>query len=1299
MSAPLELTITIGPAPKDAGPTVIGTIAIACPELGLSHAGDLLTDPITADERKELDWYLEESWKWPFEGFATRAAAVERKLPEIGHRLFKSAFGSTEAHAVFLQWHHALLTPGQRRQIGLRSTLPLPLRLPWELLHDELGFLALRVQNPVSILRRLPQTQLRQLPGALPLPLRVLLVVARPTDAGFVDPRTIARALFDGLDPLVTSGTVEVEILRPPTLPALLARLSDTERPVHVLHFDGHGDFDAKDREDEAAAMAGGLGVLAFENDDGTKDLVPAKTLANLLQDSGVRFAVLNACRSARGDDEDVFASVAASLVRSGVNAVVAMSAKVLVVAAVRYVARLYAAIAKGEPIPTAHERGRQQLYAKPDRHVLRRRRDERGAPVKLVDWWLPHLYEQRPFTFTPSGPAIAPTPPSPPRFSGPLDEPRYGFTGRGRELLALERALLRGKLVLLHGFGGAGKTALASEAARWLCRTGMYRGACLVSFEHGGDARGLFSALGTHLGVNDGAFRPEDPSIALPRLQEALKKERTLLVADNLESVLPGGEAALPPEELSALWEALTGLAATPEGACGVVLTSRDANLGDGRMRPGKGVKHQPVEAMHPEEAYALATQVLEDLEVPLTRAPYPELRDLLKQLDHHPLAIQLVLQVLEQDKGLTLGSIAEDFAKLLPRFKDDTVTGRNRSLEASLEYSLQRLGEEERELLLRLAPFEGGAEEKNLLAITGIPYEAWSKLRSALEKAALVRVEQVHQGIDALFLRFHPTMAPYLMGKTEESGTRERYTRYYLDFALYLYLEDDWHPAKARELAKRELPNLRRTFKILLSESNHYEDESALMMESLGRFLNIFGYRGALGNMHKQARNAATENPNGQLTYAFFLRTMATGEGAFRRGDIRASLDNFTALLKQIEERLASEPLGPGSYEHCVTLGKLGRCLAVIGQHAFAQKRYQEALTHLDSLLAHRNQEEANYIRLRSVLLTDLSVTVCAQGDFLGARTLLETAFAIYRNTNDQSGQVAALDHLARLAFEEGDYAEAERLYIGLIPLFKSLADPAGEATIWYQLGILFRIKGYWPEAEGYLRESLLLRERMYDEGGSANTCNALGNVTKDAGRIAEAETWYRRALSLLEKLQQRSAQATTLSNLAALLAGEARAGRDRERLLEARQMAEQSLVSKRSLDASVDIWVTLSILADIAEQQQDEEVTRCYRREERETYAAFPGNRSNLDKVFGELFPQLATAVLLEALRPDIEPILVQLESTGWKVADRIRRIWAGERDWHALSEGIDRGSALFILRVLETLQALETPPTPP
>src|SRR5437016_12393468 len=102
--------------------------------------------------------------------------------------------------------------------------------------------------------------------------------------------------------------------------------------------------------------------------------------------------------------------------------------------------------------------------------------------------------------------------------------EPRYGFSGRAYELLQIERCLLHGQLVVMHGFGGVGKTALVREIADWLTRTRMYDAASFVSFEHGGDAATLLSALGTFLGVYDGHYNPNETKAALAKLEPALK-------------------------------------------------------------------------------------------------------------------------------------------------------------------------------------------------------------------------------------------------------------------------------------------------------------------------------------------------------------------------------------------------------------------------------------------------------------------------------------------------------------------------------------------------------------------------------------------------------------------------------------------------------------------------------------------------------------------------------------------------------------------------------------------------------
>src|SRR5207248_6818459 len=110
-------------------------------------------------------------------------------------------------------------------------------------------------------------------------------------------------------------------------------------------------------------------------------------------------------------------------------------------------------------------------------------------------------------------------------------------------------------------------------------------------------------------------------------------------VIADNLESILPGGEAPLDAAERADLWDTLLELTKLDAG---VLLTSRDTALGDGRLAPGGRAAHLSLGGLYPDDAYIFATRLLTDLGIDRRRTPYAELHDLLRSLDYHPLAIQ---------------------------------------------------------------------------------------------------------------------------------------------------------------------------------------------------------------------------------------------------------------------------------------------------------------------------------------------------------------------------------------------------------------------------------------------------------------------------------------------------------------------------------------------------------------------------------------------------------------------------------------------------------------------------------
>jgi len=475
-----ELTVDFGPIAPDAPEDAPVSFTVRNEGTGESWSEGKFRCPLAEQALADIRWYLEEYWQWPFGPFRDRAHGIKARLEDHGRALFGALFYAREPSRIY---EHFLNQPADVRTLTIVSGAPRVMRLPWELLAESTGPLFTK-RPPISIRRRV---RLEHAPAVrrFELPLRVLYVNARPEGAGFVDPRSVARGLLDALEQL--SGAVEVHFLRPPTLAALDDALrQDQGQPYHIVHFDGHGVYHART----------GLGQLAFEHDDCSADHVDANRLGALLNECGVPLVILNACQSAQGDQSNPFSSIATRLLEAGVGGVLSMSHSVLVVTAAHFVAAFYGALVRGEPVGRATDEARRALVQDTRRHTIAPRPDAPEEVIELHDWFLPVLYQQRadaaPFAEEAVRVYRRPSIPEPlvnPRVPGGLPpDPLHGFHGRARELLQLERLFRDHPVVVVHGYGGQGKTALAAEAARWLYRTGRFPGgAAFISFERGG--------------------------------------------------------------------------------------------------------------------------------------------------------------------------------------------------------------------------------------------------------------------------------------------------------------------------------------------------------------------------------------------------------------------------------------------------------------------------------------------------------------------------------------------------------------------------------------------------------------------------------------------------------------------------------------------------------------------------------------------------------------------------------------------------------------------------------------------
>jgi tetratricopeptide (TPR) repeat protein len=338
---------------------------------------------------------LQEAAMPPTSGVHQPFTARQQTIQRFGQTLFvalmageiRSLYDASRQHA----YEHG---KGLRLKLHIQS--PELAIVPWEYLYDarQGDFLSLSRSTPLVRYLDVPQPPQ---PLKVRLPLRILVLMASPSDQETLDVAGEQRRLYNALQGLEAQQAVEITYLQEHTERALQRTLQDG--PWHVFHFIGHGGFDEQSGE----------GVLALENEARRTHLITATQLGRLLGDQhSLRLVVLNACEGARGNRYDLFSSTASTLVRRGIPAILAMQAEMSDAAAMTLARWFYQGLADGLPVDTAVAEARKAmsvgdkeslewgtpvLYLRsPDGRIFdlpRRKPGPPRAPEETEDYWL----------------------------------------------------------------------------------------------------------------------------------------------------------------------------------------------------------------------------------------------------------------------------------------------------------------------------------------------------------------------------------------------------------------------------------------------------------------------------------------------------------------------------------------------------------------------------------------------------------------------------------------------------------------------------------------------------------------------------------------------------------------------------------------------------------------------------------------------------------------------------------------------------------------------------------------------
>jgi predicted ATPase/class 3 adenylate cyclase len=324
------------------------------------------------------------------------------------------------------------------------------------------------------------------------------------------------------------------------------------------------------------------------------------------------------------------------------------------------------------------------------------------------------------------------------------LPRPAKPLVGRDVDLASVRRSLQEpaARIVTIVGTGGVGKTRLAIEVAR--------------------EVAGEFTD-GTWF-VDLSPIR--SPSLVLPTianaigatgpLEDHLGNGRTLLVLDNLEQVA----GAAP--DLAALTDSCRGTV--------ILATSREP------LRAGAEVEYllQPL----PETS---AVQLFEERATPRRAASNgAEIAEICRRLDGLPLAIELAAA---RTKLLEPAALLARLDRRLPLLTAGSrdAPERQRTLEATIEWSYDLLDDAERQLFTRLSVFVGGFSLDAAEAVCDAELDV---LASLVDKN-LVRESEGRLGLLETIREFAATK---LADSGEAPQLRRRHAEYYVRFVEQL-------------------------------------------------------------------------------------------------------------------------------------------------------------------------------------------------------------------------------------------------------------------------------------------------------------------------------------------------------------------------------------------------------------------------------------------------------------------------------------------------------------------------------
>jgi tetratricopeptide (TPR) repeat protein len=418
--------------------------------------------------------------------------------------------------------------------------------------------------------------------------------------------------------------------------------------------------------------------------------------------------------------------------------------------------------------------------------------------------------------------------------------------------------------------------------------------------------------------------------------------------------------------------------------------------------------------------------------------------------------------------------------------------VPERQRTLRATIDWSHELLGDDERAVFRRLAVFVGGCSLEAAEAVcTGGAVEAdfvLDILSRLVDKSLLVAETA---GTQARYRQLE-SIRQYARDRLLESGEAKDALRAHRDWFLAMVARAEpefFQGMESGEWLQRldvEHDNLRAALQWSLDEPGEQRDGLHLAA-GMWRFWEIRGHL-AEGRFWLESFLQATSGEVSALQADAY-----TGAGilAFMLGDHQSA-----SALHERSLELHRQVGGPDGIAFAAN--NLANAAVLSGDYAIARRLYE---TNIAWARGHGDP------RILGFTIVNMAEAVALDGEPELARAHYDEGIAAFRQAGDRWGEAMALDSLGVMLVRQGSHDEATQLHEQALAISRSMGDERGVARALAHLGDAAAKAGDIERARSLYVESFEMRRAIGDLPGTAAGMEKLASVVIDRDPRAAA------------------------------------------------------------------------------------------------------------------------------------------------------------------------------------------------